>query len=96
MAVRDTLAKIENLAAGAPHLPLTNKMLISEMEFLNLVDELRNELPGELEHAEEVMKERDNILQNAQAEANNIIKQAQLQVEQLMDENDIVVKAREK
>ena len=96
MSVHDTLSKIENLAAGAPHLPLTSKMLISEVEFINLVDELRKELPAELEHAEEVMKERDNILQNAQAEANNIIKQAQLQAEQLMDENDIVVKAREK
>ena len=96
MAVRDILNKIENLAAGAPHLPLTNKMLISEDEFLHLVDELRKELPQELEHAEEVMHERDTILQNAQAEATNIIKQAQLQAEQLMDENDIVVKAREK
>ena len=96
MSVRDTLNKIENLAAGAPHLPLTNKMLISEDDFLHLVDELRKELPQEIEHAEEVMKERDNILQNAQAEANSIIKQAQMQAEQLMDENDIVIKAREK
>ena len=47
MAVRDTLAKIEDMAAGAPHLPLTNKMLISEEEFLHLVNELRQELPQE-------------------------------------------------
>ena len=96
MAVKDTLAKIENMTAGAPHLPLTNKMLISEDEFIHLVEELRKELPQELEHATEVMQERDNIIKNAQAEAANIIKQAQLQAEQLMDENDIVIKAREK
>ena len=61
MAVQDILNKIENLAAGAPHLPLTNKMLISEDEFLHLVDELRKELPQELEHANEVMTERERF-----------------------------------
>jgi|GEM_PF-481971 len=96
MAVRNTLDKIESLVAGAPHLPLTNKTVISEEELVRLVEELRKDLPQELEHASEVMKERDNILQNAQAEASNIIRQAQLQVEQMLDENDIVVKAREK
>ena len=96
MAVHDILNKIENLVVSAPHLPLTNKTIISEDELVHLMEELRKELPNEIEHAEEVMKERDNILKNAQAEANNIIKQAQLQAEQLMDENDIVVKAREK
>ena len=88
MAVRDTLNKIENLVASAPHLPLTNRTIIAEEDLVHLVEELRKDLPQELEHAEEVMKERDNIIQNAQLEANNIIKQAQLQAEQLIDEND--------
>ena len=96
MAVRNTLDKIESLVAGAPHLPLTNKTLISEEDLIHLVEELRKDLPQELEHATEVMKERDNILNNAQLEASNIIKQAQLQAEQMLDENDIVIKAREK
>ncbi len=96
MAVRDTLNKIEDLVAGAPHLPLTNKTIISEEYLIHLVEELRKDLPQELEHATEVMKERENILKNAQAEADNIIKQARLEAERLVDENDIVIKAREK
>ena len=96
MAVRDTLNKIETLVAGAPHLPLTNKTVISEDELIHLVEELRNDLPQELEHADQVMSERDNIIRNAQIEADNIIKQAQLRAEQIIDENDIVVRAREK
>lgn len=96
MAVRDTLNKIEELVAKAPHLPLTNKSIISEEYLIHLVEELRKELPQELEHATEVMKERENILKNAQAEADNIIKQARLEADKLVDENDIVVKARDK
>lgn len=96
MAVRDTLNKIEELVAKAPHLPLTNKSIISEEYLIHLVEELRKELPQELEHAAEVMKEHDNIIHNAQVEADNIIKQAKLEAERLVDENDIVVKARDK
>ena len=96
MAVRDILNKIEDLVAGASHLPLTGKALIDEEVLANLVEELRNELPQELEHAEKIMGERDQIIQNAHADADEIIKQAKIQAEQLVDENDVVMKAREK
>lgn len=96
MAVRDTLNKIEELVAKAPHLPLTNKTIISEETLIHLVEDLRKDLPQELEHATEVMHERENIIKNAQAEADNIIKQAREEAARLVDENDIVVKAREK
>ena len=96
MAVRDILNKIEDLVAGASHLPLTGKALIDEEVLANLVEELRNELPQELEHAEKIMNERDQIIQNAHADADEIIKQAKIQAEQLVDENDVVMKAREK
>lgn len=96
MAVRDILNKIEDLVAGASHLPLTGKALIDEEVLANLVEELRNELPQELEHAEKIMSERDQIIKNAHADADEIIKQAKIQAEQLVDENDVVMKAREK
>lgn len=96
MAVRDTLDKIEELVASAPHLPLTNRSIIPEEKLVRLVEELRKELPQELEHATEVMHERENIIKNAQTEADNIIKQARIEADKLVDENDIVIKARDK
>ena len=96
MAVRDTLNKIENLVASASHLPLTGKAVIDEDDLIHLVEDLRRDLPQELERAEEIMREKDNIVRTAQQEADNIVKQARTQAEQLVDENDIVVNAREK
>ena len=95
MAVRDTLNKVENLVAGASHLLLTGKLLIDEDELTALIDELRHALPQELDRAEEIIRERDNILKTAQEQADRIIKQAEKRAEMLVDENDIVTKARE-
>jgi hypothetical protein len=96
MAVRDTLNKIEELVASASHLPLTGKALIKEEELLKLIEEFRNELPQELGRAEEVLSNRDNIIRMAQIESDKIIKQAEKRAAQLIEENDVVTKAREK
>ena len=94
MAVRDTLNKVENLVAGASHLPLTGKALIDEDELSALIDELRNALPQELDRAEQIIRDRESMIQSAQQQAEKIIKDAQRQAERLVDENDIVLKAR--
>ena len=96
MAVRDTLNQIEDLVASATHLPITEKIIINDNDLIHLVEELRQELPLELERADAIMRERDSIIMTAQQEANNIIKQAQQKATQLVDENDLVIKAREK
>ena len=96
MAVRDTLNRIENLVASASHLPLTGKAVIEEEDLVKLVEDLRKDLPQELEQAEKIMQDKENIIRIAQDEADKIIKQARLQAEQLVDENETVVKARER
>lgn len=96
MAVRDTLSKMENLVAGASHLPLTGKALIDEDELVQLINEFRDELPQELGHAEDIIRSSNEIVRDAQQEAENIIKQAEKRASQLVDENDVVTKAREK
>ena len=96
MAVRDTLNKIEELVASASHFPLTKKAIIDEENLLQLIDEFRNELPQELGHAEEIIREREGIIRAAQHDADRIIKQAEKRATQLVDENDVVTKSREK
>ena len=96
MAVRDTLDQIEALVLDASHLPLTDKVIIGEQDLTHLVEELRQELPLELERADEIMREKDKIIKTAQDEAAAIVKQAKQFAEKLLDENDIVVKARER
>ncbi len=95
MAVRDTLDQIEKIVDNASHLPLTGKILIEDEELSHLVGELRRDLPQELERAEKILRDRDEIIKSAQEQADSIIKEAKLKAERLTDENDVVIKARE-
>lgn len=96
MAVKDILDAIENLVVDSRRMPLMNKSLIDETDLIHLVDELRQELPLELQRAEKIMQDKDKILADAKDEANHVVEQAKEYALKLTDENEIVVQAQEK
>lgn len=93
MAVKAILDQIENLVVEARRMPLMNKSLIDETDLIHLVDELRRELPLELQKAESVMQERQAILEAANKEANEIREKAKKYAEKLISENEIIAQA---
>lgn len=96
MAVHEILDEIENLVVDARHLVFTNKSLVEENDLVRLVEDLRNELPQELNKAEQIMQDKQAILDAANAESERIITQAKAYAAKLVDENDLVVQAQEK
>ncbi len=96
MSVQMILDEIENLVVEGKRIPLTNQTFINEMELVHLVDNLRNELPLEIQNAQDILNEKDNILNGARAEAEGIITQAREYAEQLTDESRIVRESKEK
>ena len=76
MGVRDTLEKIESMVAGAKNVPFTGRIMINDNDLVHYVEELRRDLPKELEKAEVIMKQRDEIIADAQREAERIRKRA--------------------
>ena len=95
MAVKNILDSIENLVVESRRMPLMNKSLIDETDLIHLVDELRRELPLELQKAERVMQERQEILDRANDEA-ALIEKAKKYAAELVDKNEIVMQAEEK
>lgn len=96
MAVNEILDEIENLVVDAKHLLFTNKSLVEENDLVRLVEDLRNELPLELQKAEQIMQDRQNILDEANGEAAKIVEQAKAYAEKLTNESEIVLQAEEK
>lgn len=96
MAVSNILDDIENLVVEGSHVIFTNKCLIEEPELIRLVDELRNELPLELQRAEQVMQEKDTILSDARDEAQRIVEQAKEYANRLVNESSVVKQSEEK
>lgn len=96
MAIHNILDDIENLVVDGKHIVFTNKSIIEEPELIRLVDDLRSELPMELQRAEQVMQEKESILAEARETAQDIIDKAKVYAGSLVDESNIVKQSQEK
>ena len=67
----------------------SDKSLVDADACLDIIDELRESLPNELERAANIMKERRQILIDAEEEAKQCIAAAQKTAEEMISENEI-------
>lgn len=96
MGVRETLNKIENMVATAKTFPFTGHILINDNDLVHYVEELRNDLPKELDKAEVIMKERDQIIEDARREAEHIRTDAERQAAAMVENSEIVLKSKQR
>jgi len=88
--------RLEALISKGWRVPLSSKTMIDEDEFLDIVDQMRLAFPDEMKHAKRVTQERDQILQNAQAQAAHIIESAKIDLGRLTDDHAVKKAAEER
>ncbi len=79
----------ETLGAGS-HLPMTSRTLVDEQEILDILDQIRVSIPDEIKAARRVTQERDQILADAQAEADRLVRDADARVAERLAEHHVV------
>ncbi len=94
MKVLELLEEIEEIVDTASGFPLTGKIMVDGTELLEIVKEIRTELPDEIQQAQWIKNERDRILGEAKSEYQAVINDAKRQAEDLIDNDDIMVKAK--
>ena len=94
MKVLELLEEIEEIVDTASGFPLTGKIMVDSQELLELVREVRVELPDEIQQAQWIKNERERILTEAKKEYETVIADAQAQAERLVENHDITVKAK--
>lgn len=67
-----------------------NKVTVSKDELYDLLDALRMCAPEEIKRYQKIINNREEILGEAQAQAQKIMSQAQEQTAQLLDQNELV------
>ena len=95
MDILELLDNIEDVVDKAGGIPLTGRAMIDKDELLDLLQELRLNLPDDLKQAKWIKEERQRILSDAQKEAADIIKTAEEKIVTLIDEHEITKKAIE-
>jgi cell division septum initiation protein DivIVA len=90
----DRIDQIIALMEGARSAPMSrSNCVIDRGEMINLLDELRSELPSELRRATALLEERDKIIDAGRREAERIISEAEAEHTRLVSINEIVVSA---
>jgi vacuolar-type H+-ATPase subunit H len=89
----DRIDEIIALAEGARSVPMSRNCMIDRGELINLLDQLRGELPGELRRSAALLEERDKILEAGRDEAERIIAEGEAEHARLVSINEITVSA---
>ena len=73
-----------------------DKCVIVREDALDLLDDLRGQLPAELKKAQDLIRARDEYVENAKKEAEKIRRQADMDAKTIVEESEITRIARDK
>jgi hypothetical protein len=93
MSVYRVLDKLEAYVHEGTWLPAGYRIL-SEERLLELLEKIRASLPEEVGRAKVIAKDHERVLRAAHEKAQAIVEQAASKHEELIDENEIVQRAR--
>ena len=76
-ALIDYLDMLEDKIESARALPFSNKISIEKESLLDIISEMRMNIPNEIRQAQRIIFDHDNILKDAKEQAVRIISEAE-------------------
>ena len=70
--------------------------IVDRDELLDLLDELRAQLPAEIENAQKLMAARDKYIEDAKREVERMKRQAEMEIKSKVADSEVMYAAREK
>lgn len=95
MTVNELLSLLEEELENAKKFVFSPKKLVDTDKCLDIIDDIRDNLPMELERAANIMKERRQILIDAENEAQQYMEEAQRRAAELVQETEIMKRAKQ-
>ncbi|RJQ31072.1 MAG: ATPase [Actinobacteria bacterium] len=90
MDIMALVDKLEDLITMAKKVPLTNTVIIDEQKLYEIIDQIRANFPEEIKQARWIVKERQEMLEEAEKEAKLITDEAKEKAKEMADETEIV------
>ena len=95
MDFEEILNALEDLVENSWTLPMSGgRTVVDSAQILEFVKEMRLNLPDEIKRSKKIIKERDDIITRARAEAEGIVVAAQAQAKHLVSEQEIYKSAQ--
>lgn len=71
----------------------TTKVVVPKNELYDLLDDLRRDIPDEVHRVQKIVRQRDQILEDAKNRANDMMQEAQEQYKAMVEEHAIMQEA---
>src|SRR5207248_1296449 len=91
--VDELLDRFEYLIQNARHVPLSTQIMLNEDELMELIDQIRFNLPDEIKQANWTVSEQQRIMTEAHAEAARTMSRANERAEETASEHEILRRA---
>lgn len=94
MDLQYLIDRLETLVRTARRMPMMSKIMLDEQELVDLIDQMRTVLPEEIRYAKHVLREKEQILADAQAQADDILRTAREQADLMIQREGLLKEAR--
>ena len=95
MDIMALVDRIEEAMDAGRSVPLARGRLIDTEKVYEIIDEIRGSFPDELKQARWIVKERQEMLEEAEKEANRILEEARDRADAMASDQEIVRRASE-
>ncbi len=93
--IQQELNRIEEMVLASPNIPLTRRTLVDEERLLDQLDIVRVNLPVVFEEAKAIVKQKKEIILQAQLEAEQIVETAKIRATRILNETEILRQAHQ-
>jgi cell division septum initiation protein DivIVA len=90
MDIMALIDRIEEIVDSSKGVPFSNNKMVDPDKVYEIVDEIRAQYPDELKQARWIVKERQEMLEEAEKEANRILEEARERAQALAADQEVV------
>ena len=89
MELKDKLDEVVTHVESARAMPMSASCIVNRGQVLAMLDEMRDLIPAEVQRAESLLHERDDVVEAGRREAEEIIAAAHLERDRLVTETEV-------
>ncbi len=93
MDVQERLDELAVLIEDAKAMPLSASCLVNRAQVLDLIGEIRQLLPESVHRADELLADREAVVQDGRREADRILERARADADRLVSEHEVYLAA---
>jgi hypothetical protein len=93
MDVLVLIDKLDELVHGAKRVPLRDQVRVDREEIYDILDQMRSTIPEEIKQARWIVKERQELLTEAEREAERIVTEARERQTRLVSQHELTRQA---